>query len=168
MNNGSGAMHDDMLRRVLFLCGGNYDSSRVCEELFNDQATRRRLSWTAFSRALMPHPAQLCPGPMCPQAVHLLLEAGVAARNALRLPLEVSDIDLMFSSVVVNIVDDANRTPAEARVLSDALSTGNRVEHWHIEQSDRTTPRVTFDRLQRQTRQLVERISVGQRFNNAA
>jgi protein-tyrosine phosphatase len=37
------------IRRVLFLCTGNYYRSRYAEELFNHLATAEGLAWHAFS-----------------------------------------------------------------------------------------------------------------------
>ncbi|HVJ67318.1 MAG TPA: hypothetical protein VM510_05000, partial [Caulifigura sp.] len=45
---------DSTLKRVLFLCTGNYYRSRFSEELFNSLAKQHNLDWSADSAGLDP------------------------------------------------------------------------------------------------------------------
>ncbi|MFX7063749.1 hypothetical protein ABTH87_19020, partial [Acinetobacter baumannii] len=38
------------MKKILFLCTGNYYRSRYAEEIFNHAARRKGLRWRAFSR----------------------------------------------------------------------------------------------------------------------
>jgi len=38
------------MKKILFLCTGNYYRSRYAEEIFNHLAKREDLPWRAFSR----------------------------------------------------------------------------------------------------------------------
>ncbi len=40
------------MKKILFLCTGNYYRSRFAEQLFNHLAIKRGLDWEANSRAL--------------------------------------------------------------------------------------------------------------------
>ncbi len=40
------------MKKILFLCTGNYYRSRFAEKLFNNLATQKNLDWEADSRGL--------------------------------------------------------------------------------------------------------------------
>ncbi|MBV9273296.1 MAG: low molecular weight phosphatase family protein [Verrucomicrobia bacterium] len=47
-----------MVKKVLFICTGNFYRSRFAEAVFNFHADRRNLPWQAFSRGLAIHWAE--------------------------------------------------------------------------------------------------------------
>lgn len=82
------------MKRILFLCTGNYYRSRFCEEYFNHGAKRRGLSWRADSRGLAPDVAVFRnPGPISPKTLEGLRTLGVDLDGDLRYPLPARFID---------------------------------------------------------------------------
>src|SRR3954466_2901875 len=81
------------MKRVLFLCTGNYYRSRFAEHLFNDRARRAGLEWEASARALAIERGKDNVGPMSIYAVEALAERGVRVSNE-RLPLPCTVEDL--------------------------------------------------------------------------
>jgi protein-tyrosine phosphatase len=63
----------DVVKKVLFICTGNFYRSRFAEAVFNFHADRRNLPWQAFSRGLAIHWAE---GSLSPYTA-----AGLSARQ---------------------------------------------------------------------------------------
>lgn len=83
------------MKRILFLCTGNYYRSRFCEEYFNHGAGLRGLAWRADSRGLAPDVTVFRnPGPLSPKTLEALRDRGVALDGNLRYPLAAHSADL--------------------------------------------------------------------------
>jgi protein-tyrosine phosphatase len=131
------------IRRVLFLCSGNYYRSRFCQELFNARAARRKLGWSAVSRGLLKSPATLNPGPMSTFAIDLLRELGVAPVDHLRLPLEVTEFDFQTTDAVIAVHDPEHRPLIER----DWPAHAHTVEYWRVPDVKELEPRAALVRL---------------------
>jgi protein-tyrosine phosphatase len=154
MGKQASVVSSPMLRRVLFLCSGNYYRSRFCEEFFNHHVTSRRLSWHGLSRALRSSPAALNPGPMSPFAVEYLRRREVQPVNHLRLPLEVTDFDLHTSDLVIAAHEPEHRPMIELRWPTYAAS----VEYWQVPDLDVLAPDAALRRLDENVTLLVQRL----------
>lgn len=84
------------MKKILFICTGNYYRSRFAEEYFNHLAESRGLKYQAFSKGLsenMPNPAN--PGAISKHTLKALEQRKVVGRALSRfpLPLEEKDFD---------------------------------------------------------------------------
>jgi protein-tyrosine phosphatase len=97
------------LKKVLFICSGNYYRSRFAEHVFNRWAERERIPWRADSRGLR---AGECPtnvGPISPHAIEGLSRRGWGVRRTSATPsIDGSDFE---SSDRVNALDDLEHQP---------------------------------------------------------
>ncbi len=116
---------DPTLRRVLFLCTGNYFRSRLAERLFNALARERGLACAASSRSLAPTPERRNPGPISEHALAHLARLGLPAEVD-RGPLEVTASELEAATLIVALHEREHRPLLEARFPAFA----GRVRYW--------------------------------------
>jgi protein-tyrosine phosphatase len=91
------------VKRVLFLCTGNYYRSRFAGELFNHHAQRAELNWIAQSRGLALERGAHNIGPISPFALHALKEMAISARSADRFPQQCTADDLAGADFLVAV-----------------------------------------------------------------
>ena len=122
------------IRKVLFLCSGNYYRSRFAEELFNHLATNAGLNWRAASRGLALEQGTNNIGPVSVFALQALVDRGI--EPPARLPLACNIEDLRSSHLVVAMKE------AEHRFFLQQRFPGweNRVSYWHVHDIDVAQP----------------------------
>ena len=131
------------LRRVLFLCSGNYYRSRHAEEYFNWLASRRNLPWTAFSRGLQL--TELNIGPLSRHTAERLAALKIGALQGDRLPLAVTESDLIAADHIVALKGAEHRS----MVGSAFPNWLPRVEFWEIHDLDCAPPTEALPELER-------------------
>lgn len=117
-----------MQEKVLFLCTGNYYRSRFAEHLFNHEAARRGLNWTADSRGLAIELGVNNVGPISKYTVAGLRERGIALDGSLRFPQQVQEADLQAAALIIAL-DRAEHQPYMALRWPAWL---NRVHYWEV------------------------------------
>ncbi len=125
-----------MLKRVLFLCTGNYYRSRFAEEVFNHCAAKDGVTWQASSRALAIERGSQNVGPMSQFALEALYSRSIRPAGASRLPAACSLEALATADLVVALKE------AEHRPLIAERFNGwqDRVEYWHVHDIDVAPP----------------------------
>lgn len=141
------------MRKVLFLCTGNYYRSRYAEILFNWQAKQANQSFTAISRGLAPDPRN--PGPMSQDTIRALQRMGISVDEHLRMPIRVTDTDFASNEVIV-AVKEAEHHPMIQREFPTWL---DKVEFWHVHDLDCSSPVETFTHLDLEVAGLLERLA---------
>ena len=141
------------LKRVLFLCTGNYYRSRYAEIYFNWQAEQRGLPWTAESRGLAINGSNY--GPISCHTVTRLKHQGIKHDADQRYPLPLSEADLTAADLVVAVKDAEHRPLVAARfpMWSD------RIEYWHIHDLDCAMPESAIPHLENELVQLIDRLA---------
>lgn len=125
------------MRKVLFLCTGNYYRSRFAEIVFNARATARGLNWQAESRALGIGLRTLSNvGPISPHALKALESRGLQCSSVSRHPIQVCEADLAGSDLIVALKEAEHRPLMEVSYPAWA----GRVRYWHIHDLDAATP----------------------------
>jgi protein-tyrosine-phosphatase len=138
------------MKRVLFLCTGNYYRSRFAEHLFNDRACRAGLEWKASSRALAIERGKDNVGPMSIHAVEALAERGVRVTTE-RPPLPCTVEDLISADLVI-AVKEAEHRP----LLSERFAGWERhVAYWHVHDIDAEAPANTLAEVDRHVEGLI-------------
>jgi protein-tyrosine phosphatase len=118
------------MKRVLFLCTGNYYRSRFAEIFFNWHSQARQLPWRAASRGLALVKANV--GPLSCHTMARLAELGIPVDDYLRLPLAVSQDDFDAAHHIVAVKEVEHRPLIESRFPTWA----SRVEFWEVHDVD--------------------------------
>jgi protein-tyrosine phosphatase len=138
------------MKRVLFLCTGNYYRSRFAEHLFNDRARRAGLEWKASSRALAIERGKDNVGPISIHAVEALAERGVRVSTE-RLPLPCTVEDLVSADLAIAVQE------AEHRPLLSERFAGweRRVSYWHVHDIGVEAPANALAEIDRHVKKLI-------------
>src|SRR4051812_9878146 len=105
--------HPVGLKRLLFLCTGNYNRSRFSELLFNAIARERGLSWRAASRGVdVAGSRRFIKGPISVEARLALEERGLDIQSELRDPIQLSEVDL-DADLIIAVCETEHRLHIE-------------------------------------------------------
>jgi len=88
-----------MDQKILFICTGNYYRSRFAEMLFNAQAARLGLCWTADSRGIETSIYNI--GPIYRPVLKKLETLGIPVEAQLRMPIQLKTTDLEAADLVI-------------------------------------------------------------------
>ena len=140
------------MKRILFLCTGNYYRSRFAEILFNALAFPAGLEWRADSRGFCQHDENV--GPISNYALGALAARGIPVRTDCRYPRVVCRDDLTGADRVIAMKE------VEHRPLLDRMFPGysDRVEFWHIDDLDKAGPTEALGNLEREVQRLIDRL----------
>ncbi|GAA4650229.1 low molecular weight phosphatase family protein [Kistimonas scapharcae] len=99
------------MKRILFLCTGNYYRSRFSEEYFNHYARLTALPYEAFSRALLQDLSITGNvGNMAKTAVNTLKALGIPVKGLERQPQSLTEQDIMDADIII-AMDQAEHQP---------------------------------------------------------
>lgn len=143
------------MKKVLFLCTGNYYRSRFAEIYFNYWAREKSLEWQADSRGLAVVAGQNI-GTISPFALERLEKLQIPVSQPQRESLQVTVTDLENADLVVAMYDDEHR-PFVQKSFSDWLE---RIEFWRVPDIDITLPAVALPAIEKQVENLVERLKL--------
>jgi len=141
------------MKRILFLCSGNYYRSRFAEIYFNWHTELRGLPWRAESRGLaLDHRNS---GPMSRHTSARLAAQGISWAEYLRSPLPVTDADFAAADRVVAVKAAEHRS-----IIEREFSTWrDRVEYWHVHDLDCAAPPETLAQLEQEIAHLLAGLS---------
>jgi protein-tyrosine phosphatase len=150
-----GAYHRSGMKRVLFICTGNYYRSRFAEILFNAAARAHGLPWEATSRGTDIYGAgQYNVGPISIVARAALEARGVTVATDLRHPLPLVEADLTADLIVA--VCEAEHRPHLERDFPAAVK---RVEFWAVQDLGDTPAVEALAALEQHVTALLDRLS---------
>ena len=145
------------MKKVLFLCTGNYYRSRFSEVLFNHIARGERMAWQADSRGLFVQ----ADGVVNVGAISIHTIEGLAARKIplpmpQRHPAQVTDAELRAFDLVIAIKE------AEHRPMMERLHPefADRIRYWHVHDLDMAHPEEALPELEALVRALAAECAV--------
>lgn len=144
-----------MKSTLLFLCTGNYYRSRFAEVLFNTWASEQKLSWQAISRALAKDLSRKNVGPISPHALRGLTARGLTLSQPVRFPRALQPFELLKANRIIALNEKEHRPLLAERF--DGWE--NSVEYWAIDDVDVDSPENVLPKLERDIRQLLERLA---------
>jgi protein-tyrosine phosphatase len=140
------------MRRVLFICTGNYYRSRFAEAVFNHHAERLGLGWAAFSRGLA---TELAQGDLSPLTATALAERAIEAHRhtaPTRVPLCEADLD---DAQVCIALKDAEHRPM---IVARFPQWEGRVRFWSVSDIDQASPDEALPMIERLVLALIEEL----------
>jgi protein-tyrosine phosphatase len=139
------------IRRVLFLCTGNYYRSRYAEELFNHLAKGEGLGWRAFSCGASDKSFPENVGPMSRFAREALAAKGIEPEGGLRDPRSCSLADFDQAGLVVALKEAEHRPLIERRFARVA----DRITYWHVDDIEFVDPSIALAQIDNHVSELI-------------
>jgi protein-tyrosine phosphatase len=143
------------MKRLLFLCTGNYYRSRYAEHVFNTLAPAAGLPWQADSRALNLAAGSHNVGPLSPFALQRLRKRGIEPAQPLRFPQQALEQDFAQADLVIAL----KRTEHEPMVAARFAAWAPRVEYWQVHDIDVALPNIALTELDTQLDALLRRLA---------
>ena len=138
-------------RDVLFLCTGNYYSSRFAEELFNYHAAKDGLQQKAYSLGFTPHPLTN-PGAISVYAMNALAVRGIRPFEPTRMPAAVCFEDFFRYQHCIALSESEHR-PMMQTMFPQFLS---RVIFWNVEDLAWEHPRSATTKIEANVLELLK------------
>jgi protein-tyrosine phosphatase len=139
------------MKKILFLCTGNYYRSRYAEEIFNHLARREGLPWCAFSRGAAETGSPDNIGPMSRFALEALEAQAIVPDGKLRAPMPCVLADFHEAHLVVALKEAEHRPLIEQRFPEVAGS----VTYWHVDDIELAPPSIALAMIERHVRELI-------------
>ena len=139
------------MKRVLFLCTGNYYRSRYAEELFNHFAKAEGLAWRAFSRGVAARQPPASIGPMSRLTLKALHAKAIQAEGAERVPRLCALVDFDDAQLVIALKEAEHRPMIERRFPQVA----HRVSYWHVDDIEFADPSIALALIDNHVRELI-------------
>ena len=143
------------MKRVLFLCTGNYYRSRFAELLFNHEAGQRGLAWVADSRALALELGVNNVGPISRYTVAGLQERGLVVEAPHRFPQQVTEADLQEATLVIAL----DRTEHQRYVEERLPAWKERIHYWEVADLHLLTADDALARIEAQVATLLDHLA---------
>ncbi len=142
------------MKKILFLCTGNYYRSRFAEKLFNNLATQQNLDWEADSRGLAIERGVNNVGAMSRYAVEALKQRGINILPEERFPKSAIADDFQKFDLIVAVDESEHRPLMQERFLQWM----DNIEYWLIHDIDRTSPQEALEELEQKVQELIENL----------
>lgn len=142
---------------ILFLCSGNYYRSRFAELLFNHAVAQTELLYRADSAGLRPNCRQYNAGPISEDTLDALRSRGIALVGSHREPRDVTEADIRGAALTIAL-KEAEHRPLVAARFPQLLE---RIEFWHVHDTDLAPPREAIPQIERQVLRLIAHLAKG-------
>jgi protein-tyrosine phosphatase len=139
------------LKKLLFLCTGNYYRSRFAEILFNHLAVKNNLAWRAYSRGLKQDVIWSNLGPISIYTVYYLLKNGILSSQFFRFPKKVRISDFKVADHTIALKESEHRVYMKNHFPE--LET--KIEYWKIDDVDVAPPAEVLPDLEIKIMELV-------------
>ena len=140
------------MKKLLFLCTGNYYRSRFAEKVFNDLATKNNLNWEADSRGLALERGVNNVGAISKYAVEALKQRGINVLPEERFPQSAIAEDFQNFDLIV-AVDESEHRPLMKERFPEFIDS---IEYWLIHDIDKTSPQEALGELEKKIKELIK------------
>jgi len=139
------------MKKILFLCTGNYYRSRFAEHLFNELAQIHQLTWYADSRALALQLGVNNTGCISPYTLTRLQQLGITL-SCEREPQQVVVMDLENSDKIIALDEEEHR-PFVTHLFPEWT---DKIDYWMVHDLHLTDPRDALAEIERKINLFVE------------
>mgnify|MGYP001792072932 CR=1 FL=1 len=150
------------MKKILFLCTGNYYRSRFSEKVFNDLATQNNLSWEADSSGLALERGVNNVGAISKYAVEALKQRGINISTEERFPKSPVAEDFQKFDLIIAF-DESEHRPLMQERFPEFIDS---IEYWLIHDIDKTSPQEALTELEKKVQELVKQLSVNSYQSN--
>ncbi|MEM6399275.1 MAG: low molecular weight phosphatase family protein [Cyanobacteria bacterium P01_D01_bin.116] len=140
------------MKKVLFLCTGNYYRSRFAEKIFNHLATQKNLHWEADSRGLALERGVNNVGAISRYAVEALKQRGINILTEERFPKSAIAEDFQTFDLIIAVDESEHRPLMQERFFQQM----DNIEYWLIHDIDKTSPQEALEKLEKKVEKLIE------------
>ena len=140
------------MKKLLFLCTGNYYRSRFAEKLFNDLVTKNNFNWEADSRGLALERDVNNVGAISKYAVEALKQRGINVASEERFPQSAIVEDFQNFDLIV-AVDESEHRPLMKERFPEFIDS---IEYWLIHDIDKTSPQEALGELEKKIKELIK------------
>jgi protein-tyrosine phosphatase len=137
------------MKRILFVCTGNYYRSRIAEIIFNHMADQQKLPVNAFSRGLRLNPLKNI-GTISPHALPFLTFHRIPADKIGEATL-LDAADLRHANHII-VMDEKEHRPMIRTLFPE---WEHKVEYWQLEDDYVVSPDTMLPALKGKVEQLV-------------
>jgi protein-tyrosine phosphatase len=139
------------MKKILFLCTGNYYRSRYAEEIFNHIAKQQGLAWRAFSRGAAESGSPDNVGPMSRFAREALEALAIVPEGGMRAPMPCVLADFHDADLVIALKEAEHRPLIERRFPEVARN----VTYWHVDDIEFAPPSTALAMIDSHVRELI-------------
>jgi protein-tyrosine phosphatase len=139
------------LKRVLFICTGNFYRSRFAEAVFNHLAEERGLGWWAFSRGLAIHWAD---GYISEHTRQALAFRKIELRHTGAGRVQLSEADLKSADLIIALKDEEHRP----MLTCQFPAWTPKVVFWDVSDLPHS-PDVALPAIEREVRKLIDELA---------
>ncbi len=142
------------MKKILFLCTGNYYRSRFAEHLFNWLAAKQGLEWQAVSRGLALERGTNNVGAISHYTLQALKEREVIIPENERFPQQALEEDFQTVDMIIAL-DELEHRPLIVERFPNWLES---VEYWLIHDIDKTSTEEALGKLEIHLLQLIDKL----------
>ena len=143
------------MKKILFLCTGNYYRSRFSEYFFNDLASKKGIKWEADSRGLNVNPESGNVGEISSEVIKALESLDIQIDSvSLREPMQVQQTDLENATHVVAVDEVAHRPLMQSKFPQWV----DKIEYWLVKDLDENPNEPPLLQLQNNIQLLLEKL----------
>lgn len=144
------------MKKLLFLCTGNYYRSRFAEILFNERAERNGLNWRASSHGIASEINRLRnPSPISQYAITGLAALNITPADPVRFPQKATKEELETADYIIALSEKEHRPMLKANYPEFC----GEVEFWEIGDVDIESSEDALQRLQHKVMRLIENLN---------
>ncbi|MEO1184639.1 MAG: low molecular weight phosphatase family protein [Cyanobacteria bacterium J06636_27] len=140
------------MKKILFLCTGNYYRSRFAEKVFNNLATKNNLNWEADSSGLALERGVNNVGAISKYAVEALKQRGINIPLEERFPKSPVAEDFQTFDLII-AVDESEHRPLMQERFPEFIDS---IEYWLIHDIDKTSPEEALGELEKKVQELIK------------
>ncbi|MEL6460534.1 MAG: low molecular weight phosphatase family protein [Cyanobacteria bacterium J06621_15] len=140
------------MKKILFLCTGNYYRSRFAEKVFNNLATKNNLNWEADSSGLALERGVNNVGAISKYAVEALKQRGINIPLEERFPKSPVAEDFQTFDLII-AVDESEHRPLMQERFPEFIDS---IEYWLIHDIDKTSPEEALGELEKKVQELMK------------